>query len=375
MRKLLISAMAFAVVLCGMNSCGKKENGSGQDWEKVPFEIQQGVNIGGWLSQTSSRKVSYEDFFNQADVRNLAHWGLDHIRLPIDEAEVFTESGEFRPHAIRLLHEVIGWCSDAEMRVVLDFHILRSHYFNDAKGMTLWKDAREQDKFIRMWKMLAKEFGHYPNGLLAYELLNEVSAPDAEVWNDLLMRLYGAIRKMEPERMLVISPIDHSSIDALEKLRIPQNDPNIMLSIHFYTPHLLTHYQAPWWKALRNLEIQLHYPGQLVTQVDIDTIQDEENLRVVNYYNSYYDKEVFKKRLQKALDITGKTGLKVYVVEFGCINNTDKELKYRWLKDVTDLFKENNMPYAIWGYKFGFGILDMNGKPIDERIMKLFSCR
>ena len=211
--------------------------------------------------------------------------------------------------------------------------------------------------------------------MLAYELLNEVSAPDAEVWNDLLMRLYGAIRKMEPERMLVISPIDHSSIDALEKLRIPQNDPNIMLSIHFYTPHLLTHYQVPWWKALRNLEIQLHYPGQLVTQVDIDTIQDEENLRVVNYYNGYYDKEVFKKRLQKALDITGKTGLKVYVVEFGCINNTDKELKYRWLKDVTDLFKENNMPYAIWGYKFGFGILDMNGKPIDERIMKLFSCR
>lgn len=55
------------------------------------------------------------------------------------------------------------------MRVILDFHILRSHYFNDTENMTLWSSKAEQDKLSDMWKKLSAEFNQYPNSLLAYE--------------------------------------------------------------------------------------------------------------------------------------------------------------------------------------------------------------
>lgn len=46
-----------------------------------------------------------------------------------------------------LIHKAVEWCKDLNMRVILDFHILRSHYFNDTENVTLWSSKAEQDKY------------------------------------------------------------------------------------------------------------------------------------------------------------------------------------------------------------------------------------
>ena len=85
----------------------------------------------------------------------MAGWGFDHIRLPVDEVEIFTEKGEWKEKERRLIHKAVEWCKDLNMRVILDFHILRSHYFNDTENMTLWSSKAEQDKLSDMWKKLS----------------------------------------------------------------------------------------------------------------------------------------------------------------------------------------------------------------------------
>lgn len=46
------------------------------DWEHDSFKILKGVNISGWLSQTSTRKVGVDAFFTKKDAQKLAGWGF-----------------------------------------------------------------------------------------------------------------------------------------------------------------------------------------------------------------------------------------------------------------------------------------------------------
>lgn len=376
----IYSILIGCMLLLGIISCGNDNNNPGEtglekavlpevDWEHDSFKILKGVNISGWLSQTSTRKVGVDAFFTKKDVQKLASWGFDHIRLPIDEGEIFTEEGEWKEKERGLIHKAIEWCKELNMRVILDFHILRSHYFNDTENMTLWSSEAEQNKLSCMWKKLSAEFNQYPNSLLAYELLNEPVPDTPGQWNKLSSRLINELRILEQDRMIVLDASSHSSIGALSTLAVPQNDPNIMLSVHFYTPHLLTHYQAGWWPALKRLTIKLHYPGQLVSRQDVDTIRDSENLRVVNYYNGYYDKAVLTENIQIALDKSKETGLQIHIGELGCIENTDPTVRQNWMSDVAVICKEHNVAFSVWGYKGGFGIMNDNGTAKDQRVI------
>src|SRR5690606_38448220 len=246
-------------------------------------------------------------------------------------------------------------------------------YFNDTQNMTLWSHTTEQDKFVELWKKISAEFSKYPNGLLAYELLNEPVPPAPDDWNHLSARLIAELRALEPERMIVLDPAGHSSIGQLKNLTIPEGDPNIILSVHFYTPHLLTHYQAPWMDGLVNLTIPLHYPGQLVAQADVDTITVQRHRDVVNYYNGIYNKDVLKARLQEAIDIGEQTGFQIHVGEIGCIDRTPKNVRDAWMKDVIAIFKENNIAFDIWGYKANFGLFDNAGTPKDQELIDIIT--
>lgn len=384
-RTHLIGCILMAcVLLLGIISRGNDDNTLDEadpecsvlpevDWEHDSFKILKGVNISGWLSQTSTRKVGVDAFFTKKDAQKLAGWGFDHIRLPVDEVEIFTEKGEWKEKERGLIHKAVEWCKDLNMRVILDFHILRSHYFNDTENMTLWSSKAEQDKLSDMWKKLSAEFNQYPNSLLAYELLNEPVPDTPGQWNKLSSRLINELRVLEPDRMIVLDASSHSSIGALNTLEIPQNDPNIILSVHFYTPHLLTHYQAGWWPALKRLTIKLHYPGQLVSHQDVDTIRDSENLRVVNYYNGYYDKAILTEKIQIALDKSKETGLQIHIGEVGCIENTDPTVRLNWMSDVAAICKEHNVAFSVWGYKAGFGIMNDNGTAKDQRVIDVLT--
>lgn len=340
------------------------------DFSDTSFDFSSGVNIGVWLSQTSNRGGSAENYFKKSDLKKLADMGFDHIRLPVDEKELFNTDLSFKTNIKELIHSAISWCQEYNMRLILDMHILRSHYFNDDKNsIKLWKDPAEQDKFVEIWEKLSQEFGNYPVDLLAYELLNEANAPNEKVWNDLSARLIAKIREREPNRMLILGGISHNSAAALKTLSVPADDKNIALVFHFYSPHLLTHYQASWMNGLKDLVIPLHYPGQLVAKEDVANLKEERHINAVQLYNGYYNKAILKDKIQVAINRASELGLKLYCSEYGCISNTNKEVKYRWMKDVAEIFRENNIAFSVWGWKANFGILDNNGNVRDQRVI------
>jgi len=114
--------------------------------------------------------------------------------LPIDEVQMWDESGKRNEDAFTLLENCLKWCQKAGLRVVVDLHILRSHHFNE-KEKPLWSKPEEQDKFIGLWKDLSGFLHTWPNGMVAYEFMNEPVADEAEQWNRQLARVADSIRK------------------------------------------------------------------------------------------------------------------------------------------------------------------------------------
>jgi endoglucanase len=356
--KPLLKTILFSILISACTP-DKPKDAVEQSKDFPSFTIKRGTNIAHWLSQSDRRGIERAQFFTQKDVAFIDSAGFDHIRLPIDEEQMWDENGVPHEDAFQLLDECLAWCRDAGLRVVLDLHILRSHHFN-ADDKPLWTKPSEQDKFIRLWKDLSNAVHQWPTGMMAYEFMNEPVADDPEQWNQLLNRVTDSIRNWEAERILVIGSNRWQSASTFDQLRIPPNDKNILLSFHFYEPFHLTHYQASWTK-LKDFTGVVAYPGQIVLNGETD-----EEKRVFNV-------DTLEKMMQKPLALAAKLKLPLYCGEFGVIDHTPLEAKLAWYKDMVAIFEKHGIAYANWNYKAGsFGIVDQNLVP-DKPTIKILT--
>lgn len=323
------------------------------------FTVHRGTNIAHWLSQSERRDEQRDSFFTRKDIDFIDSVGFDHIRLPVDEEQLWDENGKRHEHAFTLLNNCITWCNQAGLRIILDLHILRSHHFN-AKEKPLWTKPEEQEKFIRLWKDLSDAVHKWPNDMLAYEFMNEPVADDASQWNSLLARVADSIRSWEPERVLVIGSNRWQSVNTFDELEVPPDDENILLSFHFYEPFYLTHYQASWTR-LKDFQGKVNYPGQIV---DGGTSDDERRI---------YHRDSLEKMMEKPLVLAAKLNLPLYCGEFGVIDKAPVEAKLAWYRDMVAIFEKHGVGYANWNFKAGsFGIVDGNLVP-DEPMIKVLT--
>ena len=361
-ERIMIRFLFFLVIIAFVEACKSDLTTSDKiTTEYASFTIKRGTNIAHWLSQSDRRGNERATFFSQKDIEFIDSVGFDHIRLPIDEEQMWNESGARNEDAFKLLEQCLGWCNKVGLRVVLDLHILRSHHFNE-KEKPLWTNSKEQDKFIQLWRDLSSAVREWPNGMLAYEFMNEPVADDHEQWNRLLFRVADSIRGWEPERTLVIGSNRWQSANTFDQLKIPAGDPNIILSFHFYEPFHLTHYQASW-TDLKDFQGEVNYPGQIVSNG-----ASTEERRI-------YNRDTLEHMMRKPLQLASALKLPLYCGEFGVIDKAPIEDKLAWYRDMVSIFEKHGIAYANWNYKAGsFGIVDQQLKP-DRPMVEILTKR
>jgi endoglucanase len=359
MKRLNLFLLIIPVVLF-MTACqSHKVNESEKSFPYASFRIMKGTNLGHWLSQSHERGESRQKFITEKDIRFIDSVGFDHIRLPIDEEQMWDENEKRHDDAFALMLNCLEWSREAGLRVIIDLHILRSHYFN-AQEKPLWTKVEEQDKFIRLWKDLSAALHDWPNSMVAYEFMNEPVADDAEQWNVLLARVSDSIRKWEPQRVLVIGSNRWQSAATFDQLRIPANDTNIVLSFHFYEPMVLTHYQAGWTE-FKDFKGDVNYPGQIVLNTNDPRFQ------------KVYNRDTLLKMMQKPIHLADSLKLPLYCGEFGVFKEFFPAAKLAWYTDMVSIFNEYHIAYANWNYKSdAFGIVDENMKPL-EPVIKILT--
>ncbi len=329
------------------------------------FEVQRGTNISQWLSQSSRRGQERVDWFTEKDMDLIAEIGYDHIRLPVDEEQLWNESGEKETEAFDLLHEAIGWAIERDLKVIVDLHIIRSHHFNK-DDRPLWTDPAEQDKFVDLWRQLSEELGKYPVNEVAYELMNEAVTDDPDKWNTLIARAHEEIRKNETERVIVIGSNKWQSVNTFPDLVIPEDDPNILLSFHFYHPLVLTHYTASWDK-IGEYTGPVNYPGKVVPDSALEDLP--EDLRShVEYWGRNYNIDSMRAEIQLPLEFAKEHNLPLYCGEWGVLPTVPEEDRLAWYSDFRQVLEENNIGWAHWNYKGGFGIVTGDMEKNEELI-------
>jgi len=259
----------------------------------------------------------------------------------------------------------VNWAFKHNMRVIIDFHILRSHYFNavNEKGATpntLWADTNAQNKFVALWKDLQSTIKKYPEDKVAYELLNEPVAPNPEMWNDLIAKLMKAIRAVEPTRIVLIGGNMWQTPANIPLLKFPIGDTNIILTMHVYSPLLVTHNKASWtpFKAYQG---PVSYPGLSISDEDIAKYVDKNDsltLNQIKKFNKVFNRQALIDEMMPAIISAKERGLKLYCGEWGCYKEISRDIRLAIYKDMVSIFKEYNIANAAWDYKGSFGIVN-----------------
>lgn len=336
------------------------------------FNIQKGLNLACWFSQESESlrngQISRKDYINYSDLKLIKNLGFDHIRLPIHEARFF-DTTNFNVEAnMHLLQNTLDSCYSIGLRVVLDLHLTRYHQF--IENHPFWQDTVGYKKLIDTWERLHAHVHNYPTNFLAYELLAEPVPTHPEQWNRVIAKTFPAIRELEPERKIIIGPGHWNNIEALPGLKLPKNDTNIIITIHFYEPYLLTHYQAGW-AAHAKYNGPVNYPGVIIDSVSLLNEPDYIKQFVETNIN-YMDCDSMQNMFARAVEYAERYNMNLYCGEFGCLKKVPRSIRLQWYRDAVAIMNKYEVPYTHWDYKCRneFGIRTEEGE-LDKELIEI----
>jgi endoglucanase len=322
------------------------------------FEVKRGTNISHWLSQSDRRGAARRAWFTEADVQRIAGWNAEHIRLPVDEEQLWHADGTRDEEAFDLLNAGLDWCAAAGLKVIVDLHILRSHYFISETEPTLYSDPAELAKFTDLWRDLSACLRARPTDQVAYELLNEAVANEPESWNRVVYHVFDVVRALEPERTIVIGSNQWCQVQTFPYLRVPQDD-HLMLTFHYYNPMLITHYTAPW-TGIGVYSGPIQYPGAPVPDeglAELDRTLPEKG----RAENSPLDRDTMRQHITIAVDVAQAHTKPLYCGEFGVYSAVPTDIRCAWYRDIIAVFDEFGIGWANWDYKGDFGLITPDG--------------
>ena len=355
--KKLLSLAVFAMTLLAITACTtKNETTDGVN----NFRIKRGTNVSHWLSQSEERGEARKQHIQEDDFARLDSLGFDFVRLPIDEVQFWDEDGKKIPEAWELMTNAINWAEKYHLRVIVDLHIIRSHYFNasnEGGANTLFTSEKAQQDLVNMWYQLSDVLKGYSNDSVAYEFMNEPVAEDHEQWNQLVAKVHKALREREPQRTLVIGSNLWQSYETIKYLKVPEGDKNVVLSFHYYNPSILTHYGA-WWVPTASYKGKVNYPGVLISKEDYEAAPDSIKPMLEPYLTQKWDIDKIRADFKDAIDAAKKYDLQLFCGEWGVYEPVDRELAYKWTKDMLQVFEENNIAWTTWCYDADFGFWD-----------------
>lgn len=336
-----------------------------------------GFNLGGWLSQALLSKGHEGPFITRKDFQDIAGWGFNSVRLPVDGPWLFEDEGKGRlaPERLGIVKEALGWARDAGLLTILDLHQSPWHSFAKPELENLWKSGEDLGLFCRSVAELAGAL----KGLdapLWFDVLNEPTARAAVDWNRAAPAIVRAVRETDPDRVVVLESALWASVTTVEELAAAVRDPNLVYSVHFYLPMFVTHQRAPWWKEGEPYRETVHYPGRLPRAAEYLAGELPPMTRwFLELEDRAWDREALRELLApvKRLMDRGET---VYCGEFGVFEEAPRETRLNWTRDVVRLFSELGVGWSYWNYKWlDFGIRPGSpregSKPLDEGMLEV----
>lgn len=81
-------------------------------------------------SSQDSLKKHFETFITQEDIEQIAGWGFDHVRIPVDGYLFYDrKTKSLQEEPVTYLTRCIEWCAQNKINVVIDLHDITGHAY------------------------------------------------------------------------------------------------------------------------------------------------------------------------------------------------------------------------------------------------------
>jgi endoglucanase len=313
LRSLLLLFAAFATSLAAA------ENPLSADAQVKA--MNRGVNIVGydplWRDASQAR-------FKPRHFKIIKDGGFDNVRINLYGFRPMNAKHELPASWFATLDGLVDEALKQNLHVILDEHDYE-HCGKDAESC--------REHVLAFWAQVAEHFKNAPDKVM-FEILNEPNGALDAHWNDLLAEALELIRKTNPTRNVLIGPPFWNNIEALGKLRLPEKDRHIILSIHYYSPHEFTHQGATWSPEFTNLSgIHWGTPSDFARlEKDFDTAQA---------WAKKHDRPV-------------------YLGEFGAYDKAPAEDRPKYTAAVARAAEKRGWAWGYWQFDSNFIVYDID---------------
>ena len=313
-----------------MSSCQPKSKS--KDVFVENRKLGRGVNIIGydaiWDSFEQARlKEHYFELIKEA--------GFNNVRINMHPfRHMDTTTFEIREHWWKVLDWAVDNALANDLMVILDMHEFHAMAEDPEGRKTMW---------LVFWEQIAERYKLRSDKVL-FELLNEPFGNlNNELWNKYLAEGLTEVRKSNPDRTVIIGPTHYNQINQLDSLILPEEDRNIIVTIHYYTPMDFTHQGAPW--------------------------ADRADLRDVPWLGTVEEKQVLMNDFAKAQAWSEKHNRPLFLGEFGVYDKADMESRTRYLSFLIETIENLEWSWAYWQFDSDFIVYDIDNERWIEPVL------
>ncbi|MCX7722327.1 MAG: glycoside hydrolase family 5 protein [Verrucomicrobiae bacterium] len=311
---------------------------SGASAFAINQRLGRGINI---LSLDPIWRERERGWFKREYFRLIREAGFSHVRInltPFGDNPGFAEGkSPLRKEYLETLDWAIDGALAEGLLVVVDFH-----------EFTLLGENPEAYKaaFLKTWEILAARLKNRPAGVL-FELLNEPNSKlTPSLWNEYMREALEVVRKTNPNRIVVIGPGNWNNIDKLSELKLPADDTNIIVTVHYYSPYEFTHQGAAFAGRADKLGIRWG--------------TDADRRAVISDFD----------RAQKWAEEHRRP---IYLGEFGVYDKAPEPDRTDWLRFVAREAERRGWSWAYWQFTRDFVAFDIQTgqwvRPVLEAII------
>lgn len=306
------------------------------DVHEMCRKLGRGVNLGNMLEAPPNSGWGIP--VDHAWLPKIRAAGFDSIRLPVRWSSYAEEgpSANLRPEIFAKVDGILAAAETAGLKVVLNVH-----HFDE-----LDKDpATHGPRLVALWEQIGRHYRGRGDWLY-FELDNEPhDTLTAGLWNELFPKVLAAVRVHHPTRPVIIGPANWNNLAALPTLKLPE-DPNLIVTFHYYNPFEFTHQGATW------------------TTPKVRDIRDRAWTGDAN------ELEAVRRDFAKAADWAKQNGRPIYLGEFGSYQNAPMESRARWTAAIRAEAEARGFSWAYWEFGAGFGVFDRKANDWRNDLLK-----
>jgi endoglucanase len=327
----LLLAFGLVIILSGITKTEAAEVATTPDAFAQNQRLGRGVNILGydpiWRSREQGR-------FKAEYFQKLKAAGFSSVRINLHAFRHMDAQNNMSASWFEVLDWAVNAAQAQGLAVILDLHDFQP----------LGKDpAGNKEKFLALWRQMAAHYQNAPATVL-FEVLNEPHEKlTPELWNEYFAEVLQIIRQTNPTRTVIVGPGHWNQIDRLAELKLPENDRNLIVTVHFYEPFPFTHQGASWTDQKDKLGFD--WKGT-----------PEETAAL----NRAFDKAVaWSKAHQRPL----------FLGEFGAYDRGPMDSRVRWTAAVARAAEARGWSWAYWQFDSDFILYDVKREAWVEPIL------